>query len=779
MAGEAAASASTRFQTKAAAQWFWKFRLLRAEALLAQARIEEALALTAEPIHISGDSSQLELRRLMDRADAASKSGRLEEAAAALERVRGQARDPGLQVRVDVLRGAVLARLGQLPGAEQVLHTAEQEAIKRGDAYEQAASLINLSSCKKWSSHYSEAVEYGQQALKISEQNGFGRLAAVESGNLGSFYRILGDFDGALDYGRKAVTALTAIGDNGNLLIALGELGLLYDAQQQYDDAIKGYERAYELARRMGRNGDAARNADNLASVLIKLRQWDKAEHWNEESRRLTAPDSASGPYQTFNAAGIAWGRGQPAAALRLYREVVARSGVPASLLWECHYYLGLAYREGRNYSLAEREYRAAVDLIDKTRSDLLAAAQQITFLSRLIAIHQSYVDFLIEMHDDAGALRAAEASRARVLAARLGRDVLSGGVDTPSLTQLARETSTTMISFWLAPRRSFAWLIDKSGVRRFELPGSETIEPLVTAYRNVVEHALRDPIASGDPNGPKLWDALLGQIAPRVAIGSRVVVIPDGPLHRLNLETLPVPGARPHYWAEDVQLAIAPSLAIAASKPRDHAARPAALLLIGAADYSGTGYRPLEHAGLEIRDVQDRFPGAVQAVYTGRQASPAAYRNSQPDRFSLIHFAAHAEASNENPLESAVVLSRRGDDYKLYARDVIDVPISADLVTISGCRSAGVRAYAGEGLIGFAWAFLDAGARAVIAGLWDVSDSSTEPLMNRFYGGLAAGKDPVAAMHDAKLTLLHTQPQYAKPFYWAPFQVYLRTVRK
>ncbi len=238
------------------------------------------------------------------------------------------------------------------------------------------------------------------------------------------------------------------------------------------------------------------------------------------------------------------------------------------------------------------------------------------------------------------------------------------------------------------------------------------------------------------------------------------------------------MPTPQPHYWIEDVEVAVAPSLAIAASKPAAAAERDASLLLIGAADYKGTEYKPLEKAGTEIREIQSRFPNATKTVYTGPQASPDAYRNSQPGRFSLIHFAAHAEASNASPLESAVILSHHGGAYKLYARDVIDVPIHADLVTISACKSAGVRAYAGEGLIGFAWAFLQAGARGVVAGLWDVSDTSTEPLMNEFYGRLASGEDPVAAMRQAKRSLL-SQPSYSKPFYWAPFQLYLRSARR
>ena len=110
----------------------------------------------------------------------------------------------------------------------------------------------------------------------------------------------------------------------------------------------------------------------------------------------------------------------------------------------------------------------------------------------------------------------------------------------------------------------------------------------------------------------------------------------------------------------------------------------------------------------------------------------------------------------------------------RLYARDVIDVPIKADLVTISACRSAGVRSYAGEGLIGFAWAFLSAGARNVVAGLWDVSDTATEPLMARFYAGIAAGQSPASALHSAKLALRKDDPRFAKPFYWGPFQAYI-----
>ena len=95
------------------------------------------------------------------------------------------------------------------------------------------------------------------------------------------------------------------------------------------------------------------------------------------------------------------------------------------------------------------------------------------------------------------------------------------------------------------------------------------------------------------------------------------------------------------------------------------------------------------------------------------------------------------------------------------------------DSVTLSACRSSGARTYAGEGLVGLTWAFLQAGSRHVVAGLWDVADQSTSLLMDRFYTGIAAAAAPSDALRNAQIELIHTA--YAKPYYWGPFQCYGR----
>src|SRR5262249_21778872 len=152
--------------------------------------------------------------------------------------------------------------------------------------------------------------------------------------------------------------------------------------------------------------------------------------------------------------------------------------------------------------------------------------------------------------------------------------------------------------------------------------------------------------------------------------------------------------------------------------------------------------------------------------------ACPAAYRRSNPGNFRWIHFTAHAVRNAENVLDSAILLSGQENSHRLYAHDVLEVPLRAQLVTLSACETAG-HSYLGEGPGGFTWTFLRAGAENVIAGLWDVSDPSTPQLMGELYRGLTRGLGPAEALRQAKLALIRGGGPYQKPYYWSTFEVF------
>jgi CHAT domain-containing protein len=137
------------------------------------------------------------------------------------------------------------------------------------------------------------------------------------------------------------------------------------------------------------------------------------------------------------------------------------------------------------------------------------------------------------------------------------------------------------------------------------------------------------------------------------------------------------------------VEIAVAPSLGALTVKPPKSDASQRSVLLIGDPVPADSKYPSLRYASAEMTFVSDAFAGRA-SVYRASQATPAQYLASQPGKFGIVHFTAHAEANAESPLDSAMILSRDDNGCKLYARDVAERPLSADLVTISVCRSAG-----------------------------------------------------------------------------------------
>jgi len=78
---------------------------------------------------------------------------------------------------------------------------------------------------------------------------------------------------------------------------------------------------------------------------------------------------------------------------------------------------------------------------------------------------------------------------------------------------------------------------------------------------------------------------------------------------------------------------------------------------------------------------------------------------------------------------------------------------------------------------MGFAWAFLQAGAQNVIASLWDVDDARSVEIMRGLYVGMAAGQSPARALRSAKLAVLHAGGSGRLPYYWGPLEVFTRRI--
>jgi CHAT domain-containing protein len=428
----------------------------------------------------------------------------------------------------------------------------------------------------------------------------------------------------------------------------------------------------------------------------------------------------------------------------------------------------------------AELWYRRSIRTFEQKRSSVHDEALRLPSFAYGDSVYRDYAEFLIESHRPSEALQFLDRSRARTLEEGLGFANAASdrrSQDVVDARALSRKLDAPILFYSLGPVKSYLWAITARETRLFTLPKEQDIRSLVEEYQRAIQKSI-DPLQTASPPAIALYDALIKPAAAMIPHGAKIVLVPDGALHSLNFETLLAPSAEGlKYWIEDVTVTTTSSIRILSRlRPQAVGATARDLLLIGDPVAAGGEFAALPNAPAEIERVEQHFSSEAETVLTQARAVPAAYTASGPEQFRYIHFVAHGTASRLSPLDSAVVLSPPPSDpadFKLYAREIVQHPLHARLVTISACYGSGIRNYAGEGLVGLAWAFLRAGSHNVIGALWLADDASTSLLMDRLYAELQAGKAPDAALRAAKLALIHSPNVYRKHFYWAVFQLY------
>ncbi|MCS7065240.1 MAG: CHAT domain-containing protein, partial [Fimbriimonadales bacterium] len=209
-------------------------------------------------------------------------------------------------------------------------------------------------------------------------------------------------------------------------------------------------------------------------------------------------------------------------------------------------------------------------------------------------------------------------------------------------------------------------------------------------------------------------------------------------------------------------------------ARPLTTGARP---LTSGARDITGEwlaefGIRitPLPGTKREVRDIAALIPEATELMKAEAQEATL---KTLLGHYRYIHLATHGYFSDAVPLQSGVVLAEppegANEDGILTARELMELPLSAEMVVLSACESARGRARPGEGAIGMVWALSVSGVPTQVLSQWKVSDESTAMLMTHYYRALRAGKSPAAALREAALTVKQ-DPRFAHPYYWSPF---------
>ena len=610
---------------------------------------------------------------------------------------------------------------------------------------------------------FDEAIDDNQRALEIATAGDDIPLSLAVRLNLGWLYVASGDYDNAVDILTAVDAEYARLGRKTDRIIALLQLGNAALAQERLSAARTHYTAALALARELNHRTTDTLLA-NLARVQYESGDFAAARFTNDEALALKhGRGDADEQRSLITAARIDAASGNGAAAERTFARVIA-DAKSRIVLWEALIFSAIFHDAAGAAKTAEAEYRRALAMSEEARKELKSDELKLAFPTTQRRLFNEYVSFLVRSGRASDALAVAEQSRARTLTDALGiGPARSAQIDA---RQIAKQNGV-VLSYWLTPSRSFLWTVTPREIKVASLPPEAEIARAVDGYLTALAGP-RGSLEQSGARGEELWQMLIAPATAALRGATRVLIVPDKRLHALNFETIVAPGARAHYWIEDVTITTASSLQLIG---RNKTASGKSMLLVGNPPVVDSAFPSLPQAASEIQRVRAHFTSAT--IVAGPAATPGAYTSLIKTKFGFVHFVAHGVGSTVRPLDSAIVLGRDASGYKLYAREIVQHRLAAQLVTISSCHGAGQRAYAGEGLVGLAWAFLRAGAHQVVAALWEVSDSATPQLMDSMYAEIARGADPADALRAAKLTMLRSSGVYRRPLYWAPFVLY------
>lgn len=647
------------------------------------------------------------------------------------------------------------------------------------------------------------------QVLAHATISGNRQRLANAYGGMGMLALRVGDLRTAADQFARAAALNDSLGLVEARLIAQQNVGEVRAAMGDLAGARDAFQRVLDQAGQVDIFEPVVLMRQALARVAIRRRDWAEAERQldgADSSARARGFDDMRGPIQ-YDRGRLALARGDAKGAVRLLTEFFRRTSPDDQLIrYTVRTRLAQAWAESGELDRAERELTEAGTALETWRASLGAdALRQYAFAATTLGEYDpqgataAVIAALARGGRATAAFTLAESRRARALADRLTQAEALRETSATVAPHRDRPATAAAIAGGLPDGRTAVaefvagtegapttlFLVTRAGVTARLLASADSLAEPTERYAALLE-AGEDAGALARSLGAAVMAPMAAALPDSV---DHLIVVPDGPLHRLAFDALRLPDGRAAL--ERWTISLAPSGAVATvllTRPPSPRAAPAALLALGdpvfanegsaaaARDgevfrgaYAAAGGLPrLAASGIEARDVARFAPTAE--VRLRAEASEAWLKHTPVDRFRVIHLATHALVDEGSIARTSLALAPgAGEDGFLSPADLAALKLGADLVVLSACRTAGGVTVVGEGVQGLTTPLLEAGARSVVATQWRIGDRSTVRLVHDLYAGLARGAPVADALREAKLTAMR---RGAPPGEWAGFTV-------
>ncbi len=760
-----------------------------------------------------GDPAAL-ARTLRNSGDQRMALGALQAAAAdysrSIELLRSAEGDHRAQIaELTLLLGRVYTTSGDAAAARAAYVAARRLYRELGDRAGEAALLGELGFVLGGSGDYAAALAALDSAIALWEELGQPARQADAVEQKGVVLAWRGDPAAALTQYEAAIRLRRGTPDGGDPFVqakmalrmmgaarALGDDALLRRYAAAFTRALQGVENVQMLALFYDGMANEAVNRGDLAGARFLLEQ-ALALHENA--------GNVPGQVSSLFIRGLTYAvEGDWAAAAAAYGEALdrrdtLRTPLPPGAEWadpaaqttleleagavEAYLQLG---RVADAWNVVERSRaRTLLDQLGNVRPDVRAGAG-----AKLVARELELRSALAAAEERAALAPGDPSLRAALAALRADYQLLLNEMALASLpyldmvavaplslaeTQARLPAGTALLTYFSGAHGLLAFVVTADSVKVAPLDASAA--GVLDAARALEQRPGAGQEGAADARLVELYEMLVAPLAPLLeAPGAEIVrlgIIPAGPLHYVPFAALH--DAAGSYLGEGRALFLLPSASMlkVLSLEGEPPPVPAAAALILAPD-ARQGAPALALAEAEL--LAD-MPGAI--ALRGDAASESSLR-ARAGQAALIHIAAHAELTQEQPMFSRIVLAPEraqggAHDGLLEVHEIYGLDLArAELVTLSACQTAlggelSAAGGMGDEVAGFTRAFLYAGAPTVVTTLWRIDDAATAQLMAGFYANLAAGMGKAEALQAAQAAMRAT-PQYSHPYYWAAF---------
>lgn len=681
-----------------------------------------------------------------------------------------------------------------LHAGQQALTLYRENTQPRGES----RTLIFLGNLHQASGQSGPAIQSYQQAWAVAGRIGDGNLIREALDHLTWAHKNLGNTQLALSLGTEALAAHRAIQDRLGEGYALATLGEVHRQRGQLEQAIGLYQQALTRADEIKALALAWKLHARLAQVYQEQGQADLATSAYEASSKILESTPAELMTDPFNQAILV----DEQDVFRGYVDFLLRSDhIPAQV--------------ERALAISEQaRAHAFPDMLAEARVQIHHGVDPVK-LERERTLWQKLYDLQMALH--APGLMEDERQRLVRQWTQMQQDlegfkrdvrrvqpryaeVRYPGVFTVKQIQQALRPDAALLEYWLGRERSYLFAITPDALTIYPLPAAAPIEQAVKDYRRLLTQSNSGTDLSLSPHpealalGEQLYEMLIKPVQEVLSGKNQLIVVPDGWLHYLPFEALihdgqpttddgqPSQIQNGSYLLEAYTISYAPSAGalVWLQEQRSGQSFSERLLLVYDDSTSPPPSLPGEEKVTSLAHDSETEARAIEQTLGGQYADVRLRKGDQAplltpaelNRYRLLHLAAPSVMDEREPLRSGVGLALDSEGTKelfLSIPAILELPLGAELVTLSHCQPRLNDPVSGNGLMSLARSFLYAGTPAVVVSLWDADDASTGEFMKAFYQRLRAGQSKQAALREAKRQLRQQEP-YQHPTYWARF---------